>query len=100
MVKFRSDGNGGTHINVKPGILTLISLCVMLATTIFGMGVRWTKQEDKIVILESGKIENRRLIDATTRTVDSLHVCMARIEGKQETIQSDIRWIKEHLAEK
>lgn len=71
MVHVKSDGNGGSHVNLKPQwIAVCISSLLMLfslGSFVFGYGVKSEKIQD----LEKGRVENRSLIETNRIEVNS-----------------------------
>lgn len=71
MVKIKSDGNGGSHVNLKPQwIAVCVSSLLMLfslGSFVFGYGVK----AEKISELEKGRVENRSLIETNRIELNS-----------------------------
>ena len=91
MVRIKSDGNGGTHIqNIKPAwvaiFLTIVMMFFSIGSFVFGYG---TKSE-KIDRLEK-QMEIRRQFD------DKVSDCIIDIKSDISETKSDVKWIKEHL---
>jgi hypothetical protein len=105
MVRVKSDGNGGSHINVKPQWVSAVVALIVLLAGIAGGFINYgsTKAaqikrieqlENSAVHLETGRLENRALIDM-------LLIKFVKFDERQRAMSElqrrEFDWLRERL---
>ena len=90
MIRVKSDGNGGTHVNVRPAwvavILTSITVLFAIGSFVFGVGVK----SQKLEIVEQYQIELATQQKENCAVINELKNSLGKIEN-------DISWIRKAM---